>query len=165
MARSCSPQRRSSSVGEILNGCETIRHRAHVQTSATGRAAAPYGKVLVSDAPPKTHTRPDHPTIAQPIQPRPDRPGPVPSLVQSAQVLLQTQAPPRDLPLLPRDPALLVGRTYISYFGVLNARWPHPDATALLAELRPLSADHSAPALTFTHGDPPGDTESTPRGR
>ncbi len=71
---------------------------------------------------------------------------------------------PATFPYFHEDPALLVGRTYISYFEVLNARWPHPDATALLAELRPLSADHCAPALTFTHGDLPGDTESTPLG-
>ncbi len=164
MARSCSPQRRSSSVGEILNGCETIRHRARVQSSATGRAARAYGKVLVPEAPPKVHTPPDHPTIAQPssraqiVQGRCHRWSNRPSCCS------RPRRRPATFPYFREDPALLVGRTYISYFEVLNARWPHPDATALLTELRPLSADHSAPALTFTHGDLPGDTENTPLG-
>jgi hypothetical protein len=46
----------------------------------------------------------------------------------------------------------LRGVDYVSYFEILNARWPHPDATAVLERLRPLTAWHSAPFLTFTHG-------------
>jgi hypothetical protein len=42
---------------------------------------------------------------------------------------------------------------YISYWEILNAHWPQPLATAMLVAKRPLSASHSAPDLTFTHGD------------
>lgn len=41
---------------------------------------------------------------------------------------------------------------YISYWEILNAHWPNTDATALLEKMRPLTATHSAPFLTFTHG-------------
>jgi len=41
---------------------------------------------------------------------------------------------------------------YISYWEILNARWPNTDATAMLKITRPLTAEHSAPHLTFTHG-------------
>ena len=46
-----------------------------------------------------------------------------------------------------------VGFDYISYWEILNARWPHNDATAMLQEKRPLTATHSTPFLTLTHGD------------
>lgn len=36
---------------------------------------------------------------------------------------------------------------------ILNARWPNPDAAAMLAQRRPLTASHCTPHLTFTHGD------------
>ncbi len=42
--------------------------------------------------------------------------------------------------------------TYISYFEILHPRWPHPDARALIEQHRPLTATHSAPHITFTHG-------------
>ena len=45
------------------------------------------------------------------------------------------------------------GAGYVSYFEILNAHWPHSDAMAVLERLRPLSARHSTPWLTFTHGD------------
>ena len=45
------------------------------------------------------------------------------------------------------------GTDYVSYYEILNPRWPNADAAAMLAALRPLSATHSAPALTFTHGE------------
>lgn len=51
------------------------------------------------------------------------------------------------------NPAEQHGPDYISYWEILNAHWPQPAAARLLAKKRPLSADHSAPALTFTHGD------------
>lgn len=47
----------------------------------------------------------------------------------------------------------LFGVNYVSYFELLNNHWPNEDATVLLDELRPLSARHSAPALTFTHAN------------
>jgi hypothetical protein len=49
----------------------------------------------------------------------------------------------------------LRGTDYVSYFEILNARWPNADAAAMLDGLRPLTANHSAPHLTFTHGDLP----------
>jgi hypothetical protein len=45
-----------------------------------------------------------------------------------------------------------LGTDYINYFEVLNARWPNPDAAAMLRERRPVRASHCAPHLTFTHG-------------
>lgn len=45
------------------------------------------------------------------------------------------------------------GTNYVSYYEILHPRWPNPDAAAMLAAMRPLSATHSAPALTFTHGE------------
>jgi hypothetical protein len=50
-----------------------------------------------------------------------------------------------------------VGFDYIAYWEILNAHWPHADATALLKDKRPLTASHSAPHLTLTHGDLLGD--------
>jgi hypothetical protein len=50
------------------------------------------------------------------------------------------------------DPDEIRGTDYVSYFEILNARWPNPDATAMLEKLRPLTANHCAPHLTFTHG-------------
>ncbi|MHC4250417.1 MAG: alginate lyase family protein [Planctomycetota bacterium] len=59
---------------------------------------------------------------------------------------------PETFPYWKDDPGRLHGRTYVSYFEVLNARWPNPDASAMLEDLRPLTASHSAPQMTFTHG-------------
>lgn len=47
----------------------------------------------------------------------------------------------------------LRGVDYVSYYEILNARWPNSDAAAMLHTLRPLSASHSTPHLTFSHGD------------
>jgi len=52
-----------------------------------------------------------------------------------------------------KDPQGQKATNYVSYWEILNAHWPHPDATAMLATMRPLSATHSTPHLTFTHGD------------
>ncbi len=51
-------------------------------------------------------------------------------------------------------PEKLVAPHYVSYFEILNRHWPDDNATEILEKLRPLSANHSAPALTFTHGEP-----------
>ncbi len=59
---------------------------------------------------------------------------------------------PETFPYWKGNPKDLHGATYVSYFEILNARWPDADATALLEQHRPLTAQHSAPALTFTHG-------------
>lgn len=52
-----------------------------------------------------------------------------------------------------RGPDEMRGTDYVSYYEILHPRWPNTDAAAMLAALRPLSATHSAPALTFTHGE------------
>jgi hypothetical protein len=52
-----------------------------------------------------------------------------------------------------QDPAGQKATDYVSYWEILNSRWPHPDATAMLATMRPLTASHSTPHLTLTHGD------------
>jgi hypothetical protein len=51
------------------------------------------------------------------------------------------------------DPQEQVGTDYVSYWEILNPRWPHADATSVLNARRPLSAMHCTPHLTFTHGD------------
>lgn len=43
---------------------------------------------------------------------------------------------------------------YASYFEILNAHWPDKSARKLMQRLRPMSATHGAPFLTFTHGEP-----------
>ena len=53
-----------------------------------------------------------------------------------------------------QDPGEMRGTDYVSYYEILNPRWPNTHAAAMLAAMRPLSATHSAPALTFTHGEP-----------
>ena len=63
---------------------------------------------------------------------------------------------PRSFPYFRgADSSEMAGTNYVSYFEILNARWPHPDATAMVREMRPLSARHCAPHLTFTHGGLP----------
>jgi len=52
-----------------------------------------------------------------------------------------------------KDKSEQKGTDYVSYWEILNTRWPNSDATAMLAERRPLTASHCTPHLTFTHGD------------
>jgi hypothetical protein len=59
---------------------------------------------------------------------------------------------PELFPYWKGDPKALVGINYFSYFEILNARWPNGSATRLLKKSRPMSARHSAPFLTLTHG-------------
>lgn len=77
------------------------------------------------------------------------------TLRQAFDVLAGWTRRPATFPYYKGDPKGLVGTTYFSYFEILNPRWPNADAAALLAERRPMTAFHSAPALTFTHGDLP----------
>ncbi|WP_269541059.1 alginate lyase family protein [Cerasicoccus fimbriatus] len=44
---------------------------------------------------------------------------------------------------------------YISYWEILNMHWPNDLAAGMIEEMRPLTADHSAPYLTLTHGSLP----------
>lgn len=52
-----------------------------------------------------------------------------------------------------KDPKGQLETDYISYWEILNAHWPQPAATAIIARMRPLTAIHCTPYLTFTHGD------------
>jgi hypothetical protein len=49
-------------------------------------------------------------------------------------------------------PEKLGGLYYFSYFEILANYWPDENATKLLEKSRPLTARHSAPFLTLTHG-------------
>ena len=60
---------------------------------------------------------------------------------------------PATFPYWKGDPKELRGVDYFSYFEILNAHWPNDSASALLVKARPMSANHSAPFLTFTHGN------------
>lgn len=43
---------------------------------------------------------------------------------------------------------------YYSYFEILADHWPNENAQVLLRRSRPMTARHSSPFLTLTHGDP-----------
>lgn len=59
---------------------------------------------------------------------------------------------PETFPYWKGDAKELGGVRYFSYFEILNGRWPNQVATRLLRTSRPMSANHSAPFLTLTHG-------------
>lgn len=59
---------------------------------------------------------------------------------------------PKTFPYFKGDPKDLHGYDYVSYYEILDLHWPDPAATQLLTAKRPLSAEHGAPYLTFTHG-------------
>src|SRR5690625_799364 len=46
-----------------------------------------------------------------------------------------------------------LGTDYVSYFEILNARWPDAAAGQVLERERPTDVIHSAPVLTLTHGE------------
>jgi len=75
------------------------------------------------------------------------------SLRQAFEPLAGWTRDPESFPYWERDPDQLRGVTYFSYFEILHAHWPNEDAEVLLREARPMTARHSAPVLTFTHGD------------
>lgn len=74
------------------------------------------------------------------------------TLRQAFEPLAGWSRDPASFPYWDSDPAQLTGAAYFSYFEILNQRWPNADATAVLDSARPVSARHSAPVLTFTHG-------------
>lgn len=59
---------------------------------------------------------------------------------------------PDTFPYWEGAPSELKGVQYFSYFEILNTRWPNRDASKLLGPARPMTANHAAPFLTFTHG-------------
>ena len=74
------------------------------------------------------------------------------TLKQAFERIAQWTSEPESFPYWKGDPGKLMGVRYFSYFEILNARWPNDAATGLLMDSRPMTANHSAPFLTFTHG-------------
>jgi hypothetical protein len=69
---------------------------------------------------------------------------------------------PETFPYFRGGPGVsLLGFDYISYYEILNAHWPNADASAMVQQMRPLSATHCTPHLTLTHGDLPEDDAAT----
>ena len=60
---------------------------------------------------------------------------------------------PASFPYFKGDPKGLVGVHHYPYFEMLTARWPNPDAIAMLKAHRPIRTNHCIPDTTFTHGD------------
>lgn len=61
---------------------------------------------------------------------------------------------PKTFPYWKGSQWSLRGVDYYSYFEILNAHWRNDAASELLMRFRPMTARHSAPFLTFTHGEP-----------
>lgn len=59
---------------------------------------------------------------------------------------------PETFPYYRGDPSELTGVRAVSYFEILNARWPQPEIEELLRTIRPLNDSHSGAFMTFTHG-------------
>ncbi len=68
--------------------------------------------------------------------------------------LAEWSANPASFPYWDGDPSLISGYNYYSYFEILNRHWQNETVIKLLKENRPLTARHSAPHLTLTHGLP-----------
>lgn len=60
---------------------------------------------------------------------------------------------PEDFPFYKSNNGQLKGANAVSYFELLNLRWPTPDAAALLKKLRPITSVAGIPDLTLTHGN------------
>ena len=85
-----------------------------------------------------------------------------PTLRQAFEPLAGWTRDPASFPYWKGDADQLRGVTYFSYFEILHAHWPNEDAAVLLREARPITARHSAPVLTFTHGNLLKDRPTTP---
>ena len=75
------------------------------------------------------------------------------TLRQAFEPLATWTRDPGSFPYWKDNPNQLRGVDYFSYFEILDAHWTNEDAAALLRGARPITARHSAPVLTFTHGD------------
>jgi hypothetical protein len=60
---------------------------------------------------------------------------------------------PDSFPYWKGDPKELKNVHYFSYFEILNTHWPNDDVSELLSKFRPMTATHSSPFLTLTHGE------------
>lgn len=88
------------------------------------------------------------------------------SLRQAYEVVAGWVAEPQTFPVWQGDPSGMtnvrtieyvfdgrqVRASTVSYFEILNARWPSEAADSVLVADRPVSSLHTAPYLTFTHG-------------
>ena len=74
------------------------------------------------------------------------------TLKQAYERIAEWTCKPDSFPYWKDDPKELKSVHYFSYFEILNAHWPNDDASELLSKSRPMTAKHSAPFLTFTHG-------------
>lgn len=74
------------------------------------------------------------------------------TLKQAYDRIAQWTRKPDTFPYWKGDPKELQGVDHFSYFEILNSHWANEDASALLGKARPMTASHSAPLLTFTHG-------------
>ncbi len=75
------------------------------------------------------------------------------TLKQAYERIAEWTCKPDSFPYWKGDPKELKRVSYFSYFEILNAHWPNDDASKLLSKSRPMTANHSAPFLTFTHGN------------
>ncbi len=74
------------------------------------------------------------------------------TLKQAYEQIAEWTRKPDSFPYWDGDPDHMLGVNYFSYFEILNSHWPNEDASYLIRKSRPMTADHSAPFLTFTHG-------------
>ncbi len=74
------------------------------------------------------------------------------TLKQAYERIAEWTCKPDIFPYWKGDPKELKRVSYFSYFEILNAHWPNDDVSELLSGSRPMTASHSAPFLTFTHG-------------
>jgi hypothetical protein len=75
------------------------------------------------------------------------------TLKQAYEKIAEWTCKPDSFPYWKGDPKKLKSVHYFSYFEILNTHWPNNDASELLSKSRPMTAKHSAPFLTFTHGN------------
>jgi hypothetical protein len=75
------------------------------------------------------------------------------TLCQAFEPLAGWTRDPASFPYWDDAPSKLRGVTYFSYFEILHAHWPNDDAAIVLRNARPMTARHSVPVITFTHGD------------
>lgn len=86
------------------------------------------------------------------------------SLRQACTKLIPWIEKPASFPYWKGAPENLVRVDYFSYFEILRSRWTDFPVDRLLNKARPMTAEHSAPFLTFTHGTSLGNTAAGDQG-
>ncbi len=74
------------------------------------------------------------------------------SLELAYETLVPWTVDPSTFPYYKGKPSGQKLTDYISYWEILNMHWPQRKAQGMIEKMRPLTADHSAPYLTLTHG-------------